>query len=229
MISIIVPVYHEADILPDWLHKLFEAHAVGECVVIDASEAEALASTRKRLSDKIPISRLHYITARNKGRAAQMNQGAELSEGSILLFLHADTYLPEGALSQIQAAIGSGAHWGRFDVGFDHPGRVYRMIAAMMNWRSRRTGIATGDQAIFISRGAFDLVGAYDDIALMEDIAISRKLKTIGPPVCLESKVQTAARRWEEKGVLKTMALMWWLRFAYWAGISPERLAGWYR
>ncbi len=158
-----------------------------------------------------------------------MNQGARSSQGAILLFLHADTRLPENAFSHIQSVIDAGAHWGRFDVRFNHPGRTFRMIAGMMNWRSRKSGIATGDQALFMTRGAFDLVGGYDEIPLMEDIAICRKLKTIAPPACLESQLVTSARRWESKGVLKTILLMWWLRFAYWIGVSEQRLSDWYR
>ncbi len=229
MISVIVPVYNEADSLPGWLKSLFDQHPVGECYVIDASDPAQLKSLQAELKQSIRVPFLHYKAADTKGRAQQMNQGAAASTGSVLLFLHADTQLPEDALGHIQAAIDAGAHWGRFDVCFDRPGRAYKMIASMMNWRSRTTGIATGDQAIFITRGAFDLVGGYDDIALMEDISICKKLKSIGAPACLEMQVVTSARRWEKKGVIKTILLMWGLRLAYWLGVSPARLQAWYR
>jgi len=229
MISIIVPAYDEAETLPDWLSVLFSEHAVGECVVVDASEHKAFTRTATRLDAAISKPYLRYVAATEKGRARQMNQGAELSEGAILLFLHADTLLPEAALAQIRRAIEAGAHWGRFDVSFDNPGRAFKMIAAMMNGRSRQTGIATGDQAIFVTRGAFDLVGGFDDIDLMEDIALCKKLKVIGPPACLKSTVTTSARRWEQKGIFRTIALMWGMRLAYWLGVSPARLATWYR
>ena len=229
MISVIIPAYHEAEALPDCLNDLFETQPVGECWVIDASESSLFESIEAQLQQTISQPYLHYVLADQKGRAAQMNQGARSSQGAILLFLHSDTRLPENAFSHIQSAIDEGAHWGRFDVHFDHPGRVYRMIAGMMNWRSRKSGFATGDQALFMTRGAFDLVGGYDEIPLMEDIAICRKLKTIGPPACLESQLVTSARRWESKGVLKTILLMWWLRFAYWIGVSEQRLSDWYR
>jgi len=229
MISLIVPAYHESDALPGCLQTLFDEHPVAECYVVDASDRSEFESLELRLLQQIRQPGLHYLAAQRKGRAQQMNQGAVLSSGAILLFLHADTVLPPDALIDIQKAINSGAHWGRFDVRFDQPGRAYRMIASMMNWRSRHTGIATGDQAIFVSRGAFDLVGGYEDIALMEDISISKKLKQIGPPACLQAQVVTSARRWEQNGVFKTILLMWWLRLAYWLGVSPERLAGWYR
>lgn len=229
MISVIIPAYNEAQTLADCLSNLFDTQAVGECWVIDASEKALFDSIEAQLQliDRQPC--LHYIRADQKGRALQMNQGANLSSGAILLFLHADTRLPENAFAQVQAAIDCGAHWGRFDVHFDHPGPVYRMIASMMNWRSRTSGIATGDQALFITRGAFDLVCAYDEIPLMEDIAICKKLKSIGPPACLRSQIETSARRWENQGVFKTIMLMWWLRFAYWIGVSPQRLSDWYR
>jgi len=229
MISVIVPACEEGETLPDGLSRLFAEHAVGECVVVDASDRKAFAATAARLQATISKPCLHYVAASEKGRARQMNQGAEHSEGSILLFLHADTVLPKAALAQIRKAIDAGAHWGRFDVRFDNSGRAFRMIAAMMNWRSRQSGIATGDQAIFVTRGAFDLVGGYDDIDLMEDIAFCRKLKSIAPPACLESRVTTSARRWEQQGITRTIILMWSLRFAYWLGVSPARIASWYR
>lgn len=229
MISVIIPAYQEAQALPDCLLELFESQPVGECWVIDASKTAEFEAMDAQLQQTIDWPYLHYVAAELKGRAHQMNQGANLSSGAILLFLHADTRLPENAFSQIQSAIDSGAHWGRFDVSFDHSGRVYRMIAGLMSWRSRKSGIATGDQALFMTRGAFDLAGGYDDIPLMEDIAICRKLKTIGSPACLKAQVKTSARRWEEKGVFRTIVLMWWLRFAYWTGVSPQRLSDWYR
>lgn len=229
MISVIIPAYQEAETLPDCLLKLFETQPVGECWVIDASEPAEFKAMNAQLQQRIDGPYLHYIATEQKGRAPQMNQGADLSSGAILLFLHADTRLPVSAYAEIESVINSGAHWGRFDVCFDNPGRVYRMIASMMNWRSRKSGIATGDQALFMTRGAFDLAGGYDDIPLMEDIAICRKLKTIGPPACLKSKLVTSARRWEKKGVLRTILLMWWLRLAYRAGVSPQRLSDWYR
>ena len=229
MISIIVPAYQEAETLPEWLMVLFSAHAIGDCVVVDASDRKTFSVVSAALDAAVSNPYLHYVAAQEKGRARQMNQGVGLSEGSILLFLHSDTRLPEAALAQIRMAVEAGSHWGRFDVRFDNPGRAFKMIAAMMNWRSRKTGIATGDQAIFVTRGAFDLVGGFDDIELMEDIAICKKLKAIGPPACLESTVITSARRWEQKGTVRTIVLMWWLRLAYWLGVSPERLAAWYR
>jgi len=229
MISIVIPAYNEGEAILDQLQELFDGHRVEQCVVVDASETQSFESVREKIFSAFPEKALNYIAANIKGRGAQMNTGAANSEGSILLFLHADTQLPEGALAQIQQGVGKGWHWGRFDVRFDNTGWPYRMIASTMNWRSRTNRIATGDQAMFMTRAAFDLVNGYDEIALMEDIEMSKKLKTIGPPLCHEAKVQTAARRWENKGMIRTILLMWWLRLAYSLGVSPERLASWYR
>ena len=229
MISIIIPAYNEGEAIVDRLKNLFDEFEIDQCVVVDASEAAAFEVIRDEVFGAFPERPLGYFAAKTKGRGAQMNTGAANSEGPLLLFLHADTQLPEGALQQIEKGIKAGSHWGRFDVCFDQPGWVFGMIASMMNWRSRKTGIATGDQAMFVTRAAFDLVGGFDEIALMEDIAMSKKLKTIGAPLCLDSKVQTAARRWQKNGVLRTIVLMWCLRLAYWLGVSPTKLAQWYK
>jgi rSAM/selenodomain-associated transferase 2 len=229
MISIVIPAYNEGEAIIDSLRALFETHDVEQCVVIDASDAEVFKSIQAKVHSTLPGLKLIYTEAAEKGRSAQMNQGAFISSGSVLLFLHADTLLPEGALTQIQSGIEDGWHWGRFDVCFDNSGWIYKIISSMMNWRSRISGIATGDQVIFMTRAAFDLVGNFDNQELMEDVAMSKKLKTFGRPLCLESKVQTAARRWERKGVFRTIILMWWLRLAYWLGVPPKRLAERYR
>ncbi len=229
MISIVIPAYNEGEAIVNRLQKLFLRHAVAQCVVVDASETEVFDTIRGKVFTAFPNQSLNYIAAYTKGRGAQMNAGTASSDGNILLFLHADTRLPEGALMQISRGVKAGWHWGRFDVRFDQAGWPYKLIASMMNWRSRKTGIATGDQAMFMTRAAFDLVGGFDDIELMEDIAMSKKLKTIGSPLCLDLKVKTAARRWQQKGVFRTVLLMWWLRLAYWLGVSPTTLARWYR
>jgi len=228
MISVIVPAYREGEAILAWLQALFDAHPIEQCVVVDASDEVEVEAIREQANHLFSGAGMSYIAAKQTGRALQMNQGAETTTGSVLLFLHADTQLPEGALALIQGAIAQGWHWGHFDVSFDHPGWPYRMIAAMMNWRSRRSGIVTGDQAMFVSRAAFDLVDGFDEIELMEDIALSKKLKTIGPPRCLEASVLTSARHWQRKGVFRTIVLMWWLRLAYWLGVSPARIAAWY-
>jgi rSAM/selenodomain-associated transferase 2 len=159
------------------------------------------------------------------GRARQMNAGAAASQGDVLLFLHADTRLPEGADRLIGAAIGNGAGWGRFDVRIEGKPRMLRVVAALMNARSRLTGIATGDQAIFVRRDVFDRVGGFPDQPLMEDIELSLRLRRLCPPACLRQRVVTSGRRWESRGVWRTIFLMWRLRWRYWRGEPAQALA----
>ena len=159
-----------------------------------------------------------------------MNVGAQAATGTLLLFLHADTRLPDGALNQVRSALASGEHdWGRFDVAIEGRSRLFPLIALMMNWRSRLSGIATGDQAIFVRCARFDAVGGFADQPLMEDIELSRRLRRRGRPACLRARVVTSGRRWERHGVWRTVLLMWWLRLLYWMGVSPQRLVQAYR
>jgi rSAM/selenodomain-associated transferase 2 len=158
-----------------------------------------------------------------------MNAGAQATEGDVLLFLHADTVLPDDALAAVGKAIAVGADWGRFDVRIVGSARMLRVVAALMNLRSRLSGIATGDQAIFVRRDVFLAVGGFPDQPLMEDIEISKRLLRRSRPACLRSRVQTSGRRWESRGVWRTIFLMWRLRFAYWRGTPAEVLARAYR
>lgn len=157
------------------------------------------------------------------GRARQMNAGAMLATGDILLFLHADTQLPMDAISDVQNVI-SRFDWGRFDVRLnsDHP--LLKIVGIMINKRSRLMSIATGDQAIFIKKPVFDQIGGYPDQPLMEDIELCKRLKKIAQPACLTSKVTTSARRWQQHGTWRTIFLMWHLRFDYWRGVAPDNL-----
>src|SRR5262249_24490741 len=160
-----------------------------------------------------------------RGRGTQMNAGARAASGAILLFLHADTLLPAQAPRRIGEGLGrAGRAWGRFDVSIDGGGALLAVVAALMGLRSRLTGIATGDQAIFVRREAFEAVGGFPEIALMEDIELCKRLKRISPPVCLRERVVTSARRWRRHGTLKTIVLMWRLRLAYALGADPRRL-----
>ncbi|MEX2353478.1 MAG: TIGR04283 family arsenosugar biosynthesis glycosyltransferase, partial [Gammaproteobacteria bacterium] len=162
----------------------------------------------------------------SQGRARQMNVGATAARGDVLVFLHADTRLPVNADRIIsQALAGKHKGWGRFDVYIEGQSCMLRIVAWLMNLRSRLSGIATGDQTIFVKRSLFEQVGGFPDQPLMEDIEISRRLKRFCRPVCLKDKVTTSGRRWESRGIWRTILLMWKLRLAYWLGIPPERLA----
>ena len=164
-----------------------------------------------------------------RGRARQMNAGARAARGAILLFLHADTRLPDGAVEAVQEALSRpDVVAGRFDVHFDSPRAVFTMIASMMNRRSRWSGIATGDQAIFVRREIFEALGGYPEIPLMEDVELTRRLRRRGRVAALRRRVTTSARKWEREGALRTILLMWALRFLYICGVGPSRLHRWY-
>ena len=164
-----------------------------------------------------------------RGRANQMNAGAAQATGGILIFLHADTQLPKRALGLINAGLSEAHSWGRFDVAIAGRPAMLRVVAGMMNWRSRLTGMATGDQAMFMTREAFEAVGGFPVQPLMEDIEMSRRLGALSRPVCLRERVVTSGRRWETRGVWTTILLMWRLRWAYWRGVAPAILAQAYK
>ena len=190
-------------------------------IVVDGGSDDATVELAAAQADRVVAAAL--------GRARQMNAGAALARAPVLLFLHADTRLPEGADRLIQAAVERGSSWGRFDVRIDGRARMLRVVAKMMNLRSRLTGIATGDQAIFVTRMAFQRAGGFPDQPLMEDIELSRRLRLLAWPACLRDPVVTSGRRWERHGVWHTIFLMWRLRWRYWRGASPQALAEVYR
>lgn len=213
--SIIIPTLNEQKTIASCLLALQPLRANCEIIIVDASNTPPV--TPAALADKIISSA--------KGRARQMNIGASHASGDILIFLHADTYLPENALQLIEQHLGNDKQWGRFDIQLNGDHFMLKVIARMMNWRSRLTGIATGDQVIFVTRAAFAAVGHYPEIALMEDIALSKALKKISPPLCLSAKVTSSARKWERYGIYRTILLMWSLRLRYFFGADPQILA----
>jgi rSAM/selenodomain-associated transferase 2 len=217
-ISIVVPVLDEAAILGTSLAALAPLVASGaEVIVVDGGSRDG--------SDRIAAEQGCRVVTAPRGRASQMNAGAAAARGEVLVFLHADTKLPEGALAAIGTAL-EGHAWGRFDVSIVGAGPLLKLVAAMMNLRSRWTGIATGDQAIFVRHDAFERVAGFPAIALMEDVALSGRLKrAVGAPACLADRVKTSARRWEKHGTLRTIFLMWRLRAAYAMGADPRTLA----
>lgn len=220
-LSIIVPTLNESGQITSTLLALQPLRAEGhQVIVVDGGGTDNTMDLAKPLADMIITS--------TRGRALQMNVGAgEAANSEILLFLHADTYLPENAAQAIIGGLAlSGKAWGRFNVRLSGKNLMLRAIERMMNLRSRLTGIATGDQGIFVRREAFISLGGYPEIPLMEDIAISRSLKmAFGSPLCLSTPVVTSSRRWEENGILRTILLMWKLRLTYFLGASPEHLA----
>jgi rSAM/selenodomain-associated transferase 2 len=218
-LSIIIPARDEAVFITDVLSALQPLRAEGhEVIVVDGGSRDVTLLIGRLLADRAFVSR--------PGRALQMNAGAQRATGDVLLFLHADSVLPSDAAVAIARAVAAGATWGRFDVTIRGEAWVLKVVAAMMNLRSRLTGIATGDQGIFVDRALFDRVGGYAAIPLMEDIALSKTLKRVaGRPACLQSRITTSGRRWEARGPWRMIFTMWRLRLAYALGADPARLA----
>lgn len=222
-LSIVVPVLNEAAGIRATLDALRPLRGRGiEVIVVDGGSTDGTqAACAGRVDDVITAPR---------GRAAQMNAGAAAARGSVLLFLHADTLLPADADERVLDGLrASGRRWGRFDVVIDGRSRWLRMVSWSMNRRSRLSGIATGDQAIFVTREAFEAAGGFPEQPLMEDIELSARLRRRGRPLSLRDRVHTSGRRWEQRGVWRTIVLMWRLRLLYRLGVSPERLARAYR
>ncbi|MCC2095758.1 MAG: TIGR04283 family arsenosugar biosynthesis glycosyltransferase [Hyphomicrobiales bacterium] len=217
-LSIIIPALNEGAAIAAALGDLADLRTRGaEIIVADGGSTDATVSIALKLCDE--------VVQAPRGRASQMNAGARAAQGDILLFLHADTKLPGTGIDVLMHGLASGHVWGRFNVRIEGPPPLLRLVAAMMNRRSRWTGIATGDQAMFMRREAFEAVGGFPDIPLMEDIEISKRLKRLGPPLCLQEEVTTSGRRWETNGVIRTILTMWRLRLAYFLGADPARLA----
>ncbi len=219
-LSIVVPALDESATIAATLAPLQVLRDDGdEIVVVDGGSADATVEIARPLADAV-------LTA-PRGRAQQMNAGAAAASGELLLFLHADTIITVAALRAVRSALSTGRHrWGRFDVRIDGDSAWLALVGWSMNVRSRLSGIATGDMAMFVTRAAFVHAGGFPDQALMEDIALSRRLKrTAGRPLCIGARAVTSGRRWTEHGVLRTVWRMWWLRLSYWCGGDPARLA----
>ena len=221
-ISIVIPVLNEAVLVVQNLPALQPLRAAGhELILVDGGSDDATVSLSEPFVDQTIRS--------SKGRSRQMNNGAMAAKGDVLLFLHIDTLLPEGADRLIMNGMKREMRsWGRFDVRLSGGHLLFRAVNCLMNWRSRVTGIATGDQAIFVQKKLFRTVGGFPDIDLMEDIALSKRLKGYSLPCCLWQRVITSSRRWEKKGMVRTILLMWFLRGAYFFNVTPNRLAKFY-
>ena len=230
-ISVIIPTLNEERTI---MATLAHTAALGfdELIVVDGGSLDQtplLVESYRGRTQSLAQSPVRLVTA-PCGRARQMNEGAKASGGEILLFLHADTQLPGDAKTMIDTTMADQRMvGGRFDVRFDRPSIWGTVISRMMNWRSRLSGIATGDQALFVRRPIFEKMGGFADMPLMEDIDFSCRLKQKGATAALTATVTTSFRRWERHGPLRTILLMWALRFLYWIGISPSHLVEWYK
>ena len=217
-LSIIVPALNEAGCIRELLRQLQALRAQGhEVIVVDGGSCDATVALAQPLVDQ--------LLPAPAGRALQMNIGAQAARGRVLWFVHADTRVPEKAAPVIIESVAHAAGWGRFDVRLSGDRLLLRLVERMMNWRSRFTGIATGDQGIFVTRELFERVGGFAAMPLMEDIDLSRRLKREQRPLCLRDTLTSSSRRWEQKGIVRTIALMWVLRLAYFLGVPPARLA----
>jgi len=229
-ISFILPALNEATLIKEQLQRLQGYRQSGhEVLLVDGGSSDNTVVNATGLADRIEVWQA--------GRSAQMNRGAELAQGELLLFLHVDTTLPEQADRLIAAAINSAldsssnsarnsshGQWGWFDVRLSNPGFLYRIIAAAMNIRARSSSVCTGDQAMFVSARLFHELGAFPAIPLMEDVAMSKLLRRSAKPVPIRAVALTSSRRWEQHGLVRTVVLMWWLRLQYFLGVSPSTL-----
>lgn len=214
--SIIIPTLNEEESIVDCLTALQPYRDCCEIIVIDGGSVDKTQTLANPLADKVISSA--------QGRATQMNTGAEHAKGDVLIFLHADTFLPKEGLNHLTQAITQHQQWGRFDVKLSGSHPMLKVVAWFMNYRSRLTRISTGDQVIFVTKQLFESVGQYPVIPLMEDIALCKILKLISPPICLNTNVVSSGRRWEKFGVIKTILLMWSLRLRYFLGEDPHSL-----
>jgi rSAM/selenodomain-associated transferase 2 len=220
-VSVIVPTLNEASVVGETLRRARQP-GVGEIVVVDGGSVDGTVDIASELADiAIPSAR---------GRALQMNAGARHASGDVLLFLHADTHVPAGfAVEAADACSRGGVIGGRFDVELQPSSLLLWLTGELINWRSRLSRVATGDQAIFVRRDVFEALGGYTEIPLMEDLDLCRRMKHAGEIACLRSRVTTSSRRWRQDGVIRTILLMWTLKSLYYGGVSPERLHRWYR
>jgi rSAM/selenodomain-associated transferase 2 len=218
-LSIIMPVLNEGEGIAPALDALAELRTLGtEVIVVDGGSRDATIQRARLRADR--------VISTPRGRALQMNAGAAKATGDVLLFLHADTRLPRAADHVVLDGLArSGRAWGRFDVRIDGRPPLLLLVGWLIGLRSRLTGIATGDQAIFARRDTFQAVRGFAEIPLMEDVELCKRLKRVSPPLCLSERVVTSGRRWEKHGVLNTIVLMWRLRFAYFRGVDPRELA----
>lgn len=214
-LSIIVPVLNDAAALSSLLVSLQQVRDSAEIIVVDGGSSDASCSIAERYA--------HRLLRTAPGRANQMQAGAQVATGNWLWFVHADSVLSPSLLVEMQQLPGH-FQWGRCDVQFDDPRRVFRVIAFFMNWRSRLTGICTGDQGMFVRRELFSEIAGFASLPLMEDVELSARLKKRAPVRRPATPLVTSARRWQSQGVLRTILLMWWLRLQFFLGVPAASL-----
>lgn len=220
-VSIIIPTLNEAKSLRQLLPALTSQPGIAEVIVADGGSRDETPAIVSASGGKL-------ITT-ERGRARQMNAGAALASGDILLFLHADSQLPANAMGRIESVVSTERPWGRFDVRLSGSHTLLRIVERMINWRSALSGIATGDQAIFVRRDLFETLGGYAEIPLMEDVELSKRLRAHTRPCRIRQPIITSSRRWEHYGIVRTIFLMWQMRLAYFLGTPAELLAQRYR
>ncbi|MCG2580115.1 MAG: TIGR04283 family arsenosugar biosynthesis glycosyltransferase [Marinobacter sp.] len=221
-LSVIVPVWQEAATIAATLQHLVPLREAGhQVIVVDGGSDDGTLQLAEPLCDRVLLS--------GRGRACQMNAGAAVATGDVLLFLHADSHLPESTPAALERFHAGRNAWGRFNVRLSGKRPLFRVIEWFMNQRSWLTGIATGDQALFVRRSVFEALRGFKEIPLMEDVELSSRLRLVSRPYCVTDPVVTDSRRWEQGGAWRTIFLMWRLRWRYWRGESPETLANAYR
>jgi rSAM/selenodomain-associated transferase 2 len=222
LLSVVIPVRNEAQALPYLLGDLADLRAAGaELILVDGGSTDGTC--------ELALGQFDQLLRTAPCRALQMNAGAAVARGEYLWFVHADTRVSVESLESLQGALKERPLWGRFDVRLSGPGLALQVIGAMINLRSRLSGIASGDQGVFVARQRFEALGGYAPIPLMEDLQLCRRLKALARPRCLRPPLSTSSRRWEQHGIWRTVVLMWCLRLAYYCGASPEKLARQYR
>jgi len=225
-VAIIMPVLNDATQVEAGLEALYRCDMPNEVIVVDGGSDDTTADVVRRLIGQSSEAKsIFRFTVAPRSRALQMNVGALQAQSDVLLFLHVDVRLPDSAMDSVRDSIKRGASWGRFDMRLDDDAVIFRIIESCMNMRSALTGIATGDQAIFVRRDVFRTLGGYASIPLMEDVEFCKRLKWIGPPALIRKQVRASTRRWRQYGIIRTVILMWFLRLFYWLGVSPKTVA----
>lgn len=229
-VAVIVPVLNEAVDLDRFLEELLKQGSINELILVDGGSKDgSLELLNQAAAAHRPGPIGIQVISSQAGRALQMNKGVVVATSNVLVFLHADTILPGSSIERVQRRIADGAFWGWFKLKLSGDRPIYRLIECLMNWRSRITGIATGDQVLYVRRDVFQMLGGFPEIPLMEDIVFSRSLRQLQTPIVIGRAVETSSRRWEQRGVYRTIICMWFLRLAHFVGISPQRLATWYQ